>query len=433
MTASAAAGAGLPRRAAARRRRPRRPHPSPRRPGPPRARRPARRGPRARPAGDRASDAYVDARRTGCSPYLRRSSRSRRRRGPGPGPARSGSSTIDSPRRAGRAPASASSACTARSRSANVGERDAGRPARRRPGRRASSRRPRRRRPDRRRRAPRGGRRRRPAASSCGLERVVLVGVGDARPRRSRRAGSAGGRARGPGPARRRPAAASSSSIPLQLGRGRGRRTGLRGRRSGEAVERRRAGPRRASSDWWACWPWRSTRSRPSSASSAAGRQAAVDVGPRTAARPGTTRASTTSSAPGPTNRPSTAASAAPGRTIAGVGPSADEQLERLDHQGLARAGLAGDGGHAGDRGPAWRSAMMPRSATCSSTISTGRYAAPVRAPNLAFRIWWKSRGREGHEAGPGRGPRCRRRRRPRSSGPQLAAVERQRDGRAAR
>ena len=100
------------------------------------------------------------------------------------------------------------------------------------------------------------------------------------------------------------------------------------------------------SSDWWACWPCRSTRRGARSASAAAGGQAAVDVGAATARRgddPGQDDLVVVRRRTGPRPR----ASSAPGPHQHRVGPAADQQLDRLDHHGLAGAGLAGERGHA--------------------------------------------------------------------------------------
>ena len=103
------------------------------------------------------------------------------------------------------------------------------------------------------------------------------------------------------------------------------------------------------------------------------------------------TRASTVSSpVSGSTKRPSTRASAAPSRTSAGVGAPADEQLDRLDEQRLARAGLAGDRGQPGAEHQV-EVGDDPEIDDVQLDQHQRRYRSA--RPNLAFRIWWKSRG----------------------------------------
>ena len=74
------------------------------------------------------------------------------------------------------------------------------------------------------------------------------------------------------------------------------------------------------------------------------------------------------------------------------VGASADEELERLDEQRLARAGLAGDRGEA-----ATEHEREVGDDPEVGDVQLGQHRAEVRyrsaRPNLAFRIWWKSRG----------------------------------------
>ena len=89
---------------------------------------------------------------------------------------------------------------------------------------------------------------------------------------------------------------------------------------------RRGARPSSASCATVASRPFRYARDRPS----------------RGMTRPSTSSVSST------TNRPSIVHSDAPCRTTPAVGPPSDEQLDGVDEQGLARAGLAGERGHAG-------------------------------------------------------------------------------------
>ena len=186
------------------------------------------------------------------------------------------------------------------------------------------------------------------------------------RRRRSRRARSGAGRAR----------RAELALVPAEL-----RRCGRRARRSRSRAARTGA---------------RSTPAKRSSASRWVGAvqerlvgvlavqvdEAVADVGElarRSAIRPSTNarerpsardvrRRTTSSPAASSTKRPSTTASSAPRRArCAGVGPAAEQQLERLDDERLAGAGLAGERGHARRRGRGRGRAMTPRSRTRSS------------------------------------------------------------------
>ena len=92
-------------------------------------------------------------------------------------------------------------------------------------------------------------------------EPFVLVGIGKARARRARRLGTEAGRSRVRATVRRHRAPPSAASI--RSTRRARRRPARRGRslRTGRAPL---AGSPAASSDWWACWPCRSTsRARP--------------------------------------------------------------------------------------------------------------------------------------------------------------------------
>ena len=124
--------------------------------------------------------------------------------------------------------------------------------------------------------------------------------------------------------------------------------------------------------------------------------EAAVDVGARPAVGRDT-RASTSSSSP----IDEAALDPRLGRAGAHhrrVGPPADEQLDRLDEHRLAGAGLARE--RRSGPAPSTRSSrsMTPRSSMCSSVSTRARRQRSVR-PNLAFRIWWKRRSAEAHEA----------------------------------
>ena len=77
---------------------------------------------------------------------------------------------------------------------------------------------------------------------------------------RARRPGTGAGRSRARAPVRRRQASASAASISAT------RASGLaQGRKvdAAEPVERGALARAAPSSDWWSCWPWRSTRRRP--------------------------------------------------------------------------------------------------------------------------------------------------------------------------
>ena len=254
-----------------------------------------------------------------------------------------------------------------------------------------------------------------PRASSA-LQRRLAVGHGrrparpprprGARPRpdparsaaaSARRPGSGAGRSRGP----------AACGVAAQRGEG-GVEVG------GGAGARRRAAPRStpakwsraarwvapASRLWWACWPWRSTSSRAVLGQLGHRGQPAVDVGAasgRPPARPGAAPPRRRRA----TKRPSTHASAAPAAHERGVGPPADEEVDGLDEEGLAGAGLAGDGGQprTEQRGGPRRS---PRG---RATTQLGQHQRSAR-PNLALRIWWKRRGpKRTKRAGLGGGP----------------------------
>ena len=116
-------------------------------------------------------------------------------------------------------------------------------------------------------------------------------------------------------------------------------------RRSGRAPP---AGSAGSSSDWCACCPCRSTSARAGLGQLGRGREPAVDVGPAAAVARHDPREHDLVAGLGVHEATLDPRSAAPSRTSAGVGPPADEQLDRLDQQRLARAGLAGDRGQAG-------------------------------------------------------------------------------------
>ena len=83
-------------------------------------------------------------------------------------------------------------------------------------------------------------------------------------------------------------------------------------------------------------------------------------------------------------------ASSAAGPHEHGVGPAADEQLDGLDEQRLAGAGLAGERGHARARARARGRSMTPE--VRDGQLEPASAAHRSARPNLAFRIWWKSR-----------------------------------------
>ena len=177
-----------------------------------------------------------------------------------------------------------------------------------------------------------------------GRERASSSGS-SIRRRRSRRAGSAAGRSAAHATRSSPPSAASSSSMRAA------RRT--RGRERGACVAAGSPANRSSSarcsagisSDWCACWPCRSTRrgrARRARPRSRAGRRRSRACA-RSRERP---RASTDLVV-------AVDEAAFDARFVGAVaderrvGPAAAQQIERVDDQRLARAGLAGDHGHA--------------------------------------------------------------------------------------
>ncbi len=163
-----------------------------------------------------------------------------------------------------------------------------------------------------------------------------------------------------------------------------------RSRRSGRGP---RAGPPGVSSDWWSCWPWRSTSAAPRLAQLGQRGQVAVDV-PADRPDAGTTRRSTTSSS-STTKRPSTTASVAPGRTMPdSARPPTSSSMAvttRVLPAPVSPVTAVIPGPSTSDS-----SAITPRSRTRSSLSTRRRPSVSGQRsarPNLAFRMAWKSRG----------------------------------------
>ncbi len=106
------------------------------------------------------------------------------------------------------------------------------------------------------------------------------------------------------------------------------------------------------------------------------------------------------------------------------VGTTADEQLDRLDQQRLAGAGLAGDGGQAGAEHQV-EIGDDPEIDDVELHEHGGAYRSA--RPNLAFRIWWKSR-RPKVTMRAGSGPAVHTTASPAASSPEIEPVGGERD-----
>ena len=103
------------------------------------------------------------------------------------------------------------------------------------------------------------------------------------------------------------------------------------------------------------------------------------------------------------------------------VGARAEQQLDRFDQQRLARAGLARDRGEAGRD----EQGQVVDDAEVRDAELDEHAGHRSERPNLAFRIWWKSRGPKVTMRA-GFGPAVQVTVSPLSSMPMLAAVERE-------
>ncbi len=136
--------------------------------------------------------------------------------------------------------------------------------------------------------------------------------------------------------------------------------------RNGRGQPRCTAGSR--SRLWWACWPCRSTSARPARR---ARRRSPAARRRRPGSRPsrGHDPASTISSPVSASHEATLDARlVGAGAHEAGVGPAADQQLDGLDQQRLAGAGLARERGQARAEHQGQLARSTPRFATCSST-----------------------------------------------------------------
>ena len=168
-------------------------------------------------------------------------------------------------------------------------------------------------------------------------------------------------------------------------------------RRSGRAASRCAAVE---SSDWWACWPCRSTSRRPSLGQRRRGGHAAVTYA-RDRPSAGTTRESTTSS-PAISKRPSTTASLGARSHEIGVGPAADEQVDGARPAWSCPAPVSPVSAVMPGPSTRRRSAMTPRSATASSQQHRRSARADVigRSTELGLQDPVEVAAAEGHEAG---------------------------------
>ena len=238
------------------------------------------------------------------------------------------------------------------------------------------------------RRARRGAPRRRRGAAPPRDEALVLARVADRRRRRSRRAGSAAGRARGRAIVRRRPAARAASAIVAHLGaRGRGSRRARPSRGAREAVEQRPLVGRHEQR-LVRVLAVQVDEAPPVLGQLRHGREPAVDV----AARPAVGGHDAGQRRPPRRRRHEAAFDARFGGALAHqlrVGPAAAQQLERVDEQRLARAGLAGD---RGEPGPERHAQLGDDAEVLDAQLRQHRRHRSGSA-NFVFRIWWKSRG----------------------------------------
>ena len=227
-----------------------------------------------------------------------------------------------------------------------------------------------------------------------GLERLVLVGIVEARPPRARRPGSAAGRSRGPGPARRRRARPGARRWPAppagppRAGRGRCRRSG----RAPRAARRRRAATggragrggrpgRRPGSTATRRWPGDRRRR------------------PATAPRAGTTRRSDDLLAVDARTDPRRRPRSAPWRTIAGSArPPISSSMASTTS--VLPAPVSPVTAVIPGRSTRVSSSMTPRSRTASSS-SISDLASPVAQAELGLEDAVEVAGSERHQPGP--------------------------------